>query len=298
MDIAICSDNNYLGKVLILLISIFENNRDEDICIYLLIDGCCAEDKEKIGYIGNMYGKDIRLLEVNESDFPTLPIYGHLSKSTYYRYLIPLLCKVDKILYLDVDVLVNGSLRELWNTDISNYAMGVVEDAYSENIIESNRLGIYTKRFNNGVALMNLKYWRRFNIAEKCVELLLENKDIFRFMDQDANNVLLHDKVLFLDFKYNMQRQFYGDAQYLFLHKDKISRIKEVLNNPVIVHFNGPTKPWHRECNHPLKYKYLNYANMYSVVGFHDEELHNISYRIVRKFLLEPSLKLLRKCEL
>lgn len=293
MNIAICADENYIGKVLILLVSIFENNKTNDICIFLLTDVCTLKDKERIHFLQQTYNKSIEVIEVSEKDFQSLPTYGHLSRSTYYRYLIPELCKVDKILYLDVDVLVNSSLRELWDIDISEYSMAVVEDAYSENIIESNRLGIYSKRFNNGVALMNLGIWRKCHITQQCISLLLQNKELFKFMDQDANNVLLHDDVLFIDFKYNMQRQFYGSKDFLFLHKDKITQINKHRDNPVIVHFNGPIKPWHRECKHPFRHKYLRYANMYPELGYREEQLYSLPYRIICKLLVEPSTKLL-----
>ena len=56
----------------------------------------------------------------------------------------------NKIIYLDTDIMVNGDIIELYNTNIENYELGVVKDRYGRFLINP----FY---FNSGMLLMNLK---------------------------------------------------------------------------------------------------------------------------------------------
>lgn len=90
------------------------------------------------------------------------------SIGTLYRLKIAdILSSLDKVLYLDSDVIVTQDISGLWNTDITNYYCAAVKDAKSTRSKFSNKrhfkkMGIDpNKYFNAGVILFNLKKSKR-----------------------------------------------------------------------------------------------------------------------------------------
>jgi len=55
--------------------------------------------------------------------------------------------------------------------------------------------------FNAGVLLLNLKKWRSDGISAKLKNVLLDQPERLRNMDQDALNLVLHDSYLQLELK-------------------------------------------------------------------------------------------------
>ena len=75
---------------------------------------------------------------------------------------------------LDSDTLVLGSLKELWDTNLNQLALGGVQDTLSSNPSCFERLQ-YAPSYNymnRGVLLLNLAYWRKHNIEQQCICLL------------------------------------------------------------------------------------------------------------------------------
>ena len=116
----------------------------------------------------------------------------------------------DKILYLDCDTIINGSVKELYDTDISEYALGacIDEGFYNE---EHYKHLCYSKKYpyiNSEVILFNLKYWRENKVVNKCLEYIANNTDRVKFHDQDTLNAILHKEIKHIPIKYNLQTLF------------------------------------------------------------------------------------------
>lgn len=100
--------------------------------------------------------------------------------------------KEDKVLYLDIDTIVLGSLNELWNIDITDYAIAAWVEDKDENLLPESfrwpRRRLQKSRYvNSGVILFNLKFIREHGIDDKQIKLLNEEK--FPFPDQDVINL-------------------------------------------------------------------------------------------------------------
>ena len=131
---------------------------------------------------------------------------NRISIATYYRCLLSriLPVNIDKILYIDCDIVVLNDISEFWNTDITQYAIGCIEDIGSDEEEYYSRLQ-YDKKysyFNAGVLLINLKYWREHKIDEMCEQYFLAHSDRIRFNDQDLLNALLYKDKLFVPFRW------------------------------------------------------------------------------------------------
>ena len=100
----------------------------------------------------------------------------------------------DKIIYLDVDTVINNDIAELYNQDIEGYEVGVVRDVF----LFGQRL--HKTYFNSGMLLMNMKKIKETGYLEKTRELCRTKKMVF--LDQDALNFSVTYKKM-LDRKFN-----------------------------------------------------------------------------------------------
>lgn len=115
----------------------------------------------------------------------------------------------DKIIYLDVDTVINNDINELFKEDIEGYEVGCVRDVYL--------LGQLRKRtyFNSGVLLLNMKEIRKTGYLEKARNICSKRPMIF--MDQTALNLAVEKKKL-LDKKFNTIHVEGGEYGKVVIH--------------------------------------------------------------------------------
>lgn len=262
MNIALCTDEKYAYPCGVCITSILKNNKDEECNIYILTPGLKENTIARFNLLAKTYHKKIEIIIIDDSLFANLKICPRFPISIYYRFLLPQLLKTEKVLYLDCDIIVTGNLRKLWDTDISNYACGVIEDQNSDDITIQNRLEQYRDYFNSGVLLINLNYWRKNKTSSTLVDFISNNPEKCLYPDQDALNYILGDKVLFLEYRYNYQEQMLLPKEGQFLHKNKWKNLLETKEIPTIIHYTGGIKPWIKNCSHPLKTEFIKYKNI------------------------------------
>ena len=118
----------------------------------------------KLEALAANYGcEKIVFYDVRQANFEDLRVDKWASIAVYYRLLAPRLLPdtIEKVLYLDSDLIVRKSLAPLWNTDIADRPLAAVPDYIGGTAGRDLGLPDGTKYFNSGVLLMNLQYWRR-----------------------------------------------------------------------------------------------------------------------------------------
>ena len=255
IPIVFACDDNYAQHLCVCIASILTNKKpDEQISIYVLDNGITEESKQKIISLNSISPFDIEFMPIDITRFDKCPITDsckHISVATYFRFILPeILPNVDKILYLDCDICVTTSLYELYNTDIEEHYAAVVQDILDKESCERLNLDRY---FNAGVMLINLKKWREDNIEEKLFEYCEKFHRKIVWVDQDVLNVILQDKLLFVDKKWNAQTSECANT-YDF---NKIAK-----NTPGIAHFISYKKPWSKVNNSPNKKIYFKYLRL------------------------------------
>ena len=124
MDIVCCLDKDYLMPLGVMIYSLCENNKNEDITFHIVHNNLTYLEENSLRKITNKYVKRIFFYTINYSDLSNITIGNReqqkLSISTYFRLFIgDILPKhVKKIIYLDGDIIVCDNLRELWNIDM------------------------------------------------------------------------------------------------------------------------------------------------------------------------------------
>lgn len=261
INIGLCTDDNYAMPCGVCITSIFESNKSNSICIHLICENLSKMTVTKIESLVKKYNQQIKFYHIDSSVFDHLPISNRYKKSIYFRLLFPTLLSNDitSLLYLDCDIIVLKDLSQLASTPLSYYACGVVEDQFSDDIRNKNRINKYDDLFNTGVLLMNLEVWRKENITSKCIQFMTDNPDKCLYPDQDALNVVLNNNVLWLDSIYNYQEALFCNKSELMLHKDKWHKVDRDIKDIAILHYSFSIKPWHTECAHPYKTIFLHY---------------------------------------
>lgn len=124
------------------------------------------------------------------------------SKASLIRLYLSSLLKEDKVLYLDMDLIVKDNIDELWDIDLSNYYIaGVIDEGAKTNLMTPNIPVDKNHYINSGVVLFNLKKIREDN-KQKDLDNYVNNNKLY-YPDQDTLNVIFKNNILFLDNKYN-----------------------------------------------------------------------------------------------
>lgn len=252
-----------------MLTSLFENNKDSSIDVFILTS-CKDGEFGKFTKLANKYNQNIQIVNIEDSLFKDFPIKDtdHISKTTYCRLFASeyLPKEIDKVLYLDCDIIVNKSLTDLYETDISEYSASVVIDCDFYREKRNQELGITTPNtyFNAGVLLLNLRYWRENNLIERFIQFNNSYTHSLDTHDQDILNAVLQGEVLYLPITNNFQTLFLlkgSRKNYVATLNHQIS--SATLEDIVIIHYCTPVKPWN--CWHfyyPFHSVWTYYRNM------------------------------------
>ncbi len=265
-------DKNYTKYCTVMLLSLLENNKSNRMTIYIIASDLTDIDKKIIRESISKYDCIICFYDIDDSILNNCPIRegSYITVTTYFRIFLSSILpeNIEKVLYLDCDLIVRKDLKDFWDTDIEEYAIACVEDTCSNVGGEYNpysRLGYDRKYsyFNAGVILFNLKYCREHNIEEKCINYIKENishDNKLIYYDQDVLNAVLHDKKKFVSFTWNTQEGFYRRKRQI--RTDVWTDIDKCLKDPAIIHYLGKRKPWDPNARYPLRNEWFKYLDM------------------------------------
>lgn len=160
----------------------------------------------------------------------------------YMRFFIPYFMdeSVEKVLYLDVDMIFQADVSTLFEFDLSHHVVAAVQDSRIKTFNNSwggiknyKKLGLdgNTMYFNSGLLLMNLKLWRSLGITDKLIKCMNENIYYANYPDQYGLNVILVNQWLVLDKKWNHFADLVSDTDPFVIHF--------VQRKPIYKSFNG-----------------------------------------------------------
>lgn len=272
IHIILASDNNYVQHLGVLLVSIFENNAEESIVVHLLSDEISSQNKAVLQGLVNRYRQVLHIYDMDKSLFADFPVRAkdHITIVAYYRLKIAdiLPQSLNRIIYLDCDMIVTGSLTPLWKTDLNGYALAAVPDVLSFMSETYERLSLSKDRlyFNSGMLLINLDQWRNTDIFVPALQLAEKKTETLLWHDQDILNVLFHTQWLSLPYRWNVMNTIMRPSP--FFTKEYVNYIDEEIRHRVIVHYTCAWKPWIFPCDNPLRFEYYKYLERSPWKGF------------------------------
>ena len=268
IEIVVCTDKGFIMPTGVMMQSVCENNKKSYVNFHIVCDESITEkDKEDLKSVVNKFAdKQIFFYIVDGNKFIDLPALDNapVTKAAYYRLELERLLpdSVDKVLYLDGDIIVRKNLDDLWNTDISKYALAAVPDQNEAKFEEENYLKVEHWRgyFNSGVMLVNLKYWKEHNLRKDYYNFIQNYPDRIRLWDQDVLNYVLNEKKLLIPIRYNFTGGWLLKSRKINTEKYK-DQIDNAIKDPVIVHYTPGRKPWTTYCRQPYKTLFLKYKS-------------------------------------
>lgn len=265
MNILVTLNSNYIKPLKVMLKSLFLNNKEENFTIYLMHSSLKDDELDNLRDFIHMHDHQLEIIYIEDSFFEDAPILLHYTKEMYYRLLaFKFLPKeINRILYLDPDILIINSIKELYNMNIQDYLFAAAyHDKISIKEINKLRLNPYEieEYYNSGVLLMNLELQRQL-IDEKVIyEFVEKNRSKLIMPDQDILNALYSKKIKSLDEKlYNYDARYYN---YYKIMSNGIWDMDYVIRSTVILHFCGKKKPWSKNYSGRFHSLYKHYEKL------------------------------------
>lgn len=279
IQVVFSSDHNFIIPTYVAILSMLAN-ASRRCKVYLLIsEDVTEDDKDILRQLVEKYDAHIEFISMGSVFDNTYSIRG-ITKATYFRLLIPwIIPDVDKVLYLDGDIIVAGDIAQLYDYSVDEKYLicGVRTPGYSTNgwlkkHISKNGLD-YKEYINAGILLMNCHAMRLENF--KPIFLSHTDKQYF-FQDQDILNITCKGRIGYLPLKFNFSGKILPKVKdaYIALGLASNEEVEEAETAPVVVHYAGP-KPWKE-----FTYRWNDWVEYYKMTPFYDQCLiDNISYK-------------------
>jgi lipopolysaccharide biosynthesis glycosyltransferase len=254
INIAVGSDDGYAPHAATLIHSLAAVHGRDKIKIYYYCDSSLSAGVRAVlaAYCDKL-GVGLRFMEIDPARFQGLHANERLPLLCWYRVcLADFLPEVDRILYLDTDIVALEPVDEIFNMDMGDKLAGVVNDhlaaiAFPE---VAKRVNIpYEDYFNSGVMLLNLKAIREAGGGDRILKIARANMDRLYFPDQDALNLALGPRSIMLDPRWNYPpitakyfEHYRGNPMIESLPASR--RVVSPDFKPALLHFLAQPKPW------------------------------------------------------
>ncbi len=267
MNVAISLNQNYFIYTYVMLTSLFANHRETEITVYVLLSELTQEQMEEFQRLAQAYGGNVVSVFVDRAKLcAQLPTTAEWTIEMYYRLMMPdlLPSDVERILYLDVDIIVNKDLGAFYRQDLGDKLFCVCKDVTELKYeVWQQMFGPFLQHgfayFNSGVMLWNLREIRRqYNFAYYMrVAKELDYKLVAP--DQDILNYCHWQQV-----KYANAAEF---NQFARVAHNAGKSYEDVREHVAILHFAG-TKPWGADNAHfDIEKIWWDYARMTPYYG-------------------------------
>jgi len=261
IHISISLDHKFLVQALTMLESLLKNKAQNNLITIHVLDSGLKPVSRLIlkSYLKrNFYA--FKIYKIKFEKIENAPISKHITIATYSRVFLSSIIdeNIDRILYIDCDVIINSDISELYHEDLSNFPIGACNEIIEFEDKKRLGLNLTDSYFNAGILLLNLKKWREENIEIDMLDFINNFPEKIKYWDQDVLNYCFKNNWKKLDPKYNVTHfYFYKDVyspEYFGISHDDYS---EIISNPKIIHFTSHKKPWIEGCDHPLAYLYF-----------------------------------------
>lgn len=267
IDIIFLLDDHYFLCTYAALKSIKSNKDITTLCnIFILSQSLSKKYIDKLLAL-NDYNFSIEIINVEQycTKYKEISNIAHISNTALIKFDIPnILNDLDKVLYLDGDILVTKDLSNLFNTDINEFFLGAIREIRAEKQ-QYNKLVGTKYYFNSGVMLLNLKKMREDNITDKLINCKLNQPPTWQCMDQDVFNYVVNNNFKELSPEYNNTITIFlesdiNNKEINNFYKTNYHNLKEFCKASTILHFAGKLKPWIFDLGY-LSKLYKRYSN-------------------------------------
>ena len=240
MNVLVSVNDSYVMPLAVMLGSLLKTNDAAQVTVWLLHLGLSEASLDAVRGVVEGPGAELVAVPLDDALFEGYPTANYISKETYLRLLAGevLPPELHRILWLDADMLVRGSLDELYRADFGDNALvacGHGEDLPGSMREHCEELGMAPNEYiNAGMLLINLDAWRALDLRAKAEELVQLGIKL-SYADQDMVNLIFGGRIALVDDRvYNLRtNQPFSPEQ-----------LAEARSQARIIHYCGVRKPW------------------------------------------------------
>lgn len=260
MNILLTLNTNYLKQMIILMKSLIDHNDDKINCYIISND---LNYNDLIPFTDHFQQRVFfSIIRIDDSFLKDAPTSKRYPKAIYYRifasHFLP--NHLDRVLYLDPDIIINGNLKELYEMKFGeNYFIGstTIKKFLTKFNEIKNNAPKGAPYLNTGVLLMNLELLRKEQSIPEVLEYIKKRHFLFTLPDQDIISGLYGDRIILVEaIIYNLSDR--GIKFHNFYNKNQID-FNWVKQNTKIIHYYGKNKPWNSDYKGILNYFYNKY---------------------------------------
>lgn len=271
LKVAYACNDGYIMQTGISILSLLEKNKEfNSITIYLISKDISLQNINCVRDIVEKYHRQFEVIRFEDIAWDLkLSNIGRHIETIYAKIFFSRIAGIKKLLYIDSDTIINGSLKKIWQENLDGFYMGMVETYTGEDAKKSLGLTENSKFFNDGVAIVNVEYCRKNNLIEKCIAEIANYNGNPPVLSEGILNKVCNDKIKSISPRYNMMA---GLHMYISLSPKYIAAklsydlkdLMESYENPVIIHFLSGfyNRPWTDNCSHPLKNDFIKNKNI------------------------------------
>ncbi|MBV5315066.1 MAG: glycosyltransferase family 8 protein [Prolixibacteraceae bacterium] len=255
--IIVACDDHYVVLLAALLKSIeYHHKTSENIVVFIVEDGISSKNQKKL--TASLNAEKIQLIWISMDEAIPEDMHIPFDRSSYpknihTRIFIPHFIpeRFDKIIYLDVDMILMRDISDLWNVDLGENMLAAVMDprlqVFSNSwggILNYKELGFApdTKYFNTGILVINNKKWREENSASTVVKCIADNEKFANYPDQYGINIVMANRWVVLDPRWN----WFADT---------------ACEDPFLIHFVG-RKPMYQTYDNREEFKKIFFEHL------------------------------------
>lgn len=244
------ANGNWAPQIATTLLSVVDNSTATALELFVGAISIEPADRERIQR--SVPDHPITWIDVSEEWLDSLPKgYVHRTQLGRLHALESLSERVERVIYIDADMLVTGDIVELWNLDLDGHVLGAARCLWGlwmgrgqRKTFEELGLDGNLKYAQTGAMLVNLVKWRQSWMLKRCEEYLFRFGTQVRLGDQEAINAVIDDDWLELPIRWNVYADPSIGERELIRCAFSRDALIEARERPGIVHFCGSHKPW------------------------------------------------------
>ena len=245
---------NYVKYAGVLMTNLVLQHPGQTLHFHLACDGINEDDQRRLAEFSRLhsnvqvfiYDTVTRLEQLNpiRADAPS-----RLNRSVLLRILLPSLLpqNVQRLVYMDVDVICLQPLNKLFTMAMDGLAVAAAQDTHSKQ--NAAALGLASGKYCfAGVMVIDLQAWRQQDLTARIVSYYQQHSAQLSFLEQDALNAVIDGAFVRLDKKYN------------YLVEVNNPLMVKNLDNTAILHCVNEAKAWTKGCVPQIYELYWQYV--------------------------------------
>lgn len=217
-------------------------NYNKNFILFVLSDTIVENDLKELKNELLKGNSELQIVKIDKDIFKNFKLVEHFQVQIYFRLVMDKFLPnyINKILYMDSDIIIKDDISELFDLEIETIAAS--KDITS--LESSKRFGLELDNyFNTGVMLVNLEKFRKENYTDSLIKLTKDRMSELIFPDQDVLNIFFPNWKK-IDVKYNFPAPlFQNEKKFLRIYGNQYSELPKT-ENIKIIHYVGFRKPW------------------------------------------------------